>query len=162
MLRLVIIDSDRDFSERVVEEARFAGDVDVLAVLHDDEHALATVKRTGAHIALVRVASPSINGLEVIRRLHSETPHVKIFVSALPAEEKLLPKAVEMGAHYCIIRPFDIPTLLRRMRQFVAPGPAVLAADQEMQQRHVATLIAQWLDALGVPRHFKEIGRAHV
>lgn len=155
MMRLVIIDSDRDFTERVVEEARFAGDVDVVAVLHDDEHALATMKRTAAHLALVRVVSPAIDGLEVIRQLHDETPDVKIFVTALPAEEKLLPKAVELGAHYCIIRPFDIPTLLRRMRQFVATGPAALAINDETQHRHVTTIIAQWLDALGVPRHFK-------
>lgn len=155
MMRLVIVDSDRDFCERVVEEARLSGDIDVVAVLHGDEHAVETAQRCGANLVLVELSSPSVNGMRLVRRLRNATPAATIFVVASSAEEPLLGRAVELGAHYCIIRPFDVPTLLRRMRQFASPGPAPLAGDEESKQQQVVAAVAQWLDALGVPRHFK-------
>lgn len=155
MIRLVIVDTDRTFCERVSEEARLAGDIDVVAVLHDDRHAVTTIRRTAAQLVLLELAPPQVDGFEVLRRLRDEPSEPKIFVTAPSAEERLFARAVSQGAHYCIIKPFDMPTLLRRMRQFASTGPALLAADQESLRREVVTTIAGRLDSLGVPPHFK-------
>lgn len=155
MMRLVIVDSDRDFSAKVVEEARRTGDIDVAAVLHEDQGAVETVRRCGANLVLVQLSSPSVDGAALVRRLRKEAVPSTIFVMARAAEETLLTRTVELGADYCVIRPFDVPTLLRRMRQFARPGPAALAAGDEFEQEQVVTAIVQRLDALGVPRHFK-------
>ena len=60
-----------------------------------------------------------------------------------------------MGAHYCIVKPFDISTLLRRMRQFVPAGPPLLRANDESRRQQVESAVAERLHKLGVPRHFK-------
>lgn len=138
-----------------MEEARLAGDIDVVAVLHDDRHAMENIRRTAAHLVLLELAPPQVDGLELLRQLNDELPELKVFVTASSGDESLLARSVSLGAHYCIIKPFDVPTLLRRMRQFVSPGPALLSSDSESLQREVLTTVAGRLDSLGVPPHFK-------
>lgn len=155
MIRLVMVDSDRRFCERVVEEARLSGDIDVVAVLSEDATAVETVKRCSAQLVLSELASPSVDGIALVRRLRDEAPDVKIFVVGAASQEEELARAVELGAHYCFLRPFHIPTLLRRMRRWTSGGFPLLAANEESEQQQVVTAIARRLDKLGVPRHFK-------
>lgn len=155
MIRLVLIDSDRTFCERVAEEARLAGDIDVVAVLHDDQNAVETIRRNAAQLVLLELAAPHLDGFEVLKRLGGQSQYPKVFVTAQSANEQQFARALAMGAHYCIVKPFDIATLLRRVRQFVVTGPALLAADKETRQREVVMVIAGWLNELGVPPHFK-------
>lgn len=156
MIRLVMIDSDATFCERVRDEARVAGDIDVVAVLHDHRDAVTTVERLGAQLVLLELAPPAVDGFAVLEQLNSsKRPYPKIFVTGTSAHEQAFARAVASGADYCIMKPFDIGTLLRRVRQFVGTGPALLATDTESRQQQVVRVIADWLNELGVPPHFK-------
>ena len=155
MLRVLLLDPDRTFCERVSEEARLAGDIDIVAVLHDGREAVPKVRRSGAQLVLMELEPPGVDGFELLQRLCSEPPRPKIFVTAYASDESELARAVSLGAHYCIIKPFDIATLLRRMRQFAGSGPALLAAGEEARRREVLRVVAERLNRLGVPGHFK-------
>jgi len=155
MIRLVMIDSDRTFCSRVTEEARLAGDIDVVAVLHDDRNALPTIRRSAAQVVLLELAPPEVDGLQLLQHLCNDPSGPKIFVTGHSTDEGKLARAVSMGAHYCIVKPFDISTLLRRMRQFVPAGPPLLRANDESRRQQVESAVAERLHKLGVPRHFK-------
>ncbi|MFS8543745.1 MAG: sporulation transcription factor Spo0A, partial [Limnochordales bacterium] len=75
-------------------------------------------------------------------------------LTTVAAHEHLLSKALNLGADYCVIKPFDAKTLLERVRQLVEPD-GVSGRSRDAFQQAVLQEITRRLAELGVPPHFK-------
>ncbi|HEY8495684.1 MAG TPA: sporulation transcription factor Spo0A [Limnochordales bacterium] len=156
MIRLVVVDSNAAFCRAVQEEARQAGDIDVVAVAYDGEEGLRLIGEHAPHAVVLELFLPVVDGFGVLERLSNGSPRKrpKVLVTTVAAHEHLLNQALSLGADYCVIKPFDVRTLLLRVRQLVDPE-AALGARRDAAQQAILLEITRRLAELGVPPHFK-------
>ncbi|OUM99775.1 MAG: sporulation transcription factor Spo0A [Firmicutes bacterium ZCTH02-B6] len=155
MIRLVLVDSNAAFCHAIEEEARQAGDIDVVAVAHDGEAGYRLIGEHAPHAVVLELFLPQVDGFGVLERLNTQgvRKRPKILVTTVAAHEHLLSQALSLGADYCVIKPFDIQTLLLRVRQLVRPESVGVGHDGAQQA--LLLEITRRLADLGVPPHFK-------
>ena len=156
MVRLVVIDSNASFCRAIQEEARHAGDIDVVAVAHDGERGFQLISQHKPQAVVLELFVPVVDGFGVLERLNADPTLIRprVLMTTVAAHEHLLNQALLLGADYCVIKPFDIRTLLDRVRQLVRPG-AASGPDLDEQQQAILKEITRRLAELGVPPHFK-------
>jgi len=158
MIRVVVVDSNASFCDAIQEEARQSGDIDVVAVAHDGERGLRLISEHAPHAVVLELFLPVVDGFGVLERLShnngSPRKRPKILVTTVAAHEHLLSQALSLGADYCVIKPFDIRTLLLRVRQLVDPE-AALGPRRDAAQQAILMEVTRRLAELGVPPHFK-------
>lgn len=156
MVRLVVVDSNTSFCQRIQDEARLAGDIDVVAVAHDGALGYRHIREHAPHAVVLELFLPVLDGFGVLERLAKDppTPRPRVVLTTVAAYEHLLSKALNLGADYCVIKPFDAKTLLERVRQLVEPD-GVSGRSRDAFQQAVLQEITRRLAELGVPPHFK-------
>lgn len=97
-LRLLLVDDHamvREGLMRILE--RGGGDWQVRGAANAFE-ALAMVREGGVDIAIVDLSMPGMGGLDLIRRLHAEHPHLRVMVLSMHAEDQYAMRAFKAGA----------------------------------------------------------------
>lgn len=113
---VLVVDGDRDISRLVETNLRWQG-FSVL-VAHDGDEALRTVARQKPDLALVDARTPSVDGLELTRRLRADPlttalPIIMLAAGSLPVDRVV---GLTAGADDYLSKPFDTAELIARVR----------------------------------------------
>lgn len=120
MKRVLIIEDDRAVARGLVDNLRFEGlDVEHAAT---GEEGLDLLQRRAADVLLLDLMLPGISGFDVLRRLsrRRDMPRT-IVVSARDAETDVV-RALDLGAHDYVKKPFGLGELLARVRAQLRQG----------------------------------------
>src|SRR5262249_39672889 len=104
----------------------------------DGEEALARVREGGIHLVLLDLMLPTMDGLEVCRRLradHSDVYLPVIMLTAVATDEKRH-DGFAAGADDFIAKPFALHELLDRVQVWVHTRLRLEAAHARQQDRH--------------------------
>jgi DNA-binding response OmpR family regulator len=116
MYRVLVVEDNADINATLQEALRLAG-YDVVGALTGEE-ALVEIRQRRPHLVLLDQMLPDIDGLEICRRLRSESPTARlpiIFLTARASEDARV-KGLASGADDYIVKPFSMQELLLRVR----------------------------------------------
>ncbi|MGE5598579.1 MAG: sporulation transcription factor Spo0A, partial [Bacteroidota bacterium] len=116
--------------------------------------AIKLVKETQVDVLLLDMVMPNMDGLGVLERLrHSDLPHrPRVIIFTAFGQEDMTRKAVSYGAHYYIVKPFDLETLTRRIMEAAGEGePKIVKPPSAETEREVAEIMQR----LRIPAKFK-------
>ena len=125
-IKVIIADDNMDFVNTLTGYLQKEEDIEVLGVARDGEEACELIKQKEPDIAILDVIMPHLDGLGVLETLQtmqiSKMP-MCIMLSAV-GQDKITQKAINLGAEYYVVKPFDINLLIKRMRElkFYQPG----------------------------------------
>jgi DNA-binding NarL/FixJ family response regulator len=105
-----------------------AADIDVAGEAADAQQALALLRQQAFDVALVDITMPGMNGLDLLRHLHSDYPGMAVLMLSTYAEEIYAVRALQQGAAGYLTK--DAPTAVlvdavRRAaggRKYVSPS----------------------------------------
>jgi DNA-binding NarL/FixJ family response regulator len=105
-----------------------AADIDVAGEAADAQQALALLRQEAFDVALVDITMPGMNGLDLLRHLHSDYPGMAVLMLSTYAEEIYAVRALKQGAAGYLTK--DAPTAVlvdavRRAaggRKYVSPS----------------------------------------
>jgi DNA-binding NarL/FixJ family response regulator len=105
-----------------------AADIDVAGEAADAQQALALLRQQAFDVALVDITMPGMNGLDLLRHLHSDYPGMAVLMLSTYAEEIYAVRALKQGAAGYLTK--DAPTAVlvdavRRAaggRKYVSPS----------------------------------------
>jgi DNA-binding NarL/FixJ family response regulator len=105
-----------------------AGDIDVAGEAADAQQALALLRQEAFDVALLDITMPGMNGLDLLRHLHSDYPGMAVLMLSTYAEEIYAVRALKQGAAGYLTK--DAPTAVlidavRRAaggRKYVSPS----------------------------------------
>jgi DNA-binding NarL/FixJ family response regulator len=103
---------------RIVEET---GDMAVVAEASGGREAIEKVHATAPDVAVIDISMPDLDGLEVIRQLHSFYPEMPLLVLTMHEEDQYVIRAVEAGAMGYITKQ-SAPELLEKAIRKVFQG----------------------------------------
>ena len=114
MNHVLIIEDEVPVAEGLADNLRFEGFQVVVA--HSGEDGLRKLRRRACDLLLLDLMLPGMNGFEVLRELSTrqEIPRVLV-LSARDAEADIV-RALDLGAHDYVRKPFGLAELLARVR----------------------------------------------
>lgn len=168
-IQIVLADDNRDFCEILAEYLNKQEDMEVVAMAANGLEACDMIMDKAPDVAILDVIMPHLDGIGVLEKLSSvdmEKRPVYVMLSAV-GQDKITEKALNLGAEYYIIKPFDMETLITRIRQLkghhevIKNGP-VLTANTGAKKgnyapavRNLETEVTNVIHEIGIPAHIK-------
>lgn len=116
-IRVLIADDNREFVEILKEYINRQDDMHLVGVAYNGLEALDLIHNENPDIMILDIIMPHLDGLGVLERLHVETARPRVIILTAFGQENMTHRAVSLGADYYILKPFDLETLGKRIRQ---------------------------------------------
>ena len=171
-LKIVMVDDNKDFCNLIKEYLNKKDDMEVVGVGHDGIEGLELIKENDPDLLILDLIMPELDGIGVIEEIKEEEieQNFKIIILTAFGQEELTHKVVELGAHYYIMKPFDLSKLVKRIQQLteldeeitgeIKKGPITNkvesnTARKPVKNKNLKLRITELLHELGVPAHIK-------
>ncbi len=170
---ILIADDNQEFSQTLANYIHEQEDMEVIGIAKDGEEAVEMIANIMPDVALLDVIMPHLDGIGVLEKMNMMKNNKKpicIMLSAV-GQDKITQKAVNLGAEYYIVKPFDIELLIKRMRELknFVPGQNVnnfigkeikqryvdIPLNGEKNQENLEALVTNIIHEVGVPAHIK-------
>ncbi len=118
-LSILVADDNVDFANNLTNYIEKEDEMEVIGIAKDGLEAVEMIKNTEPDIAIIDVIMPHLDGLgvlEKINELNVEKKPLSIVLSAV-GQDKITSRALELGAQYYIVKPFDISLLIKRIKE---------------------------------------------
>lgn len=168
-IKIVIADDNREFCDILTTHINSQPDMEVVGIAIDGIDAMNKIRDNQPDIAIIDGIMPRLDGLGVLERLNKNTTvenshqPLTIILSAL-SQDKIVQKALDLGASYYMVKPFDMDALIERVRQLLQVKPATkttfastLSRPQPTgnQTYDLETKVTNILHEIGVPAHIR-------
>ncbi|HBE9707111.1 TPA: sporulation transcription factor Spo0A [Clostridioides difficile] len=169
-IKIVLADDNKDFCQVLKEYLSNEDDIDILGIAKDGIEALDLVKKTQPDLLILDVIMPHLDGLGVIEKLNTmDIPKMpKIIVLSAVGQDKITQSAINLGADYYIVKPFDFVVFINRIRELVSnrvtqvePKPRPVQETQMTRSDfvknvgNIETEITNIIHEIGIPAHIK-------
>ncbi len=125
-LSILVADDNADFAKNLSSYIEREEEMEVIGIAKDGVEAVEMIKNTKPDIAIIDVIMPQLDGLGVLERINEsnlEQKPLSIVLSAV-GQDKITARALELGAQYYVVKPFDINLLMRRIKELKYYKPA--------------------------------------
>jgi len=174
-IEVLLADDNREFTNLLSEYISEQSDMTVAGIAYNGEEVLSLLEeaRKVPDVLILDIIMPHLDGLGVLERLRelNISPMPKIIMLTAFGQENITQKAVQLGASYYILKPFDMEILANRIRQLVgnstvvsSSGMGSFAASSMISKSNVVPMakgknldanITSIIHEIGVPAHIK-------
>ena len=174
-ITVLIADDNQEFSMTLATYLKSQDDMAVIGRAKDGNEAVDMITNLTPDIVLLDVIMPHLDGIGVLEKLNmikmSKRP-ICIMLSAV-GQDKITRRAVELGAEYYVVKPFDIELLISRIRElknykptqannFISKDMAMtktqyidISSNTENKENNLEALVTNVIHEVGVPAHIK-------
>lgn len=166
-IRVLIVEDNKEMQEILKNFFDMTEDLVYCGSAYDGEEALVRMRELLPDIVLLDIIMPKLDGISVLENLR-ENPLEKmpcIIVTSALGQEKITGKAIQLGAEYYIMKPYNLSELHRRI-QFIYKKEEVLTENYSLKNpalERLDSIIIRNVMELGVPTNilgFKYIAEA--
>jgi two-component system response regulator (stage 0 sporulation protein A) len=173
-ISVVLADDNRELMEILREYIEKQADMRLVGKAYNGNDALALIETEKPDVVILDIIMPHLDGLSVLERLAELRFKTHIIVLTSFGQEAMTQRAVQMGADYYILKPFDLETLGKRIRQLTdsdGGGTTLTALPQVQRQKPVLAVspaeakktetrgldveVTKMIQFMGVPAHVK-------
>lgn len=118
-INVAIADDNQRTVEMMTELLEQESDIEVIASADNGEDALRIIKERQPDVVLLDIIMPKLDGIGVLEHLQNENLSKRpiiIMVSAM-GQENVCEEAMDLGASYFILKPFDLRTIIKQIKQ---------------------------------------------
>ena len=175
-ITVLIADDNPDFANNLTSYIEEDNELEIIAIARDGKEAVEMILNTQPDVVLLDVIMPHLDGIGVLEEINSA--HMRkfplcIMLSAV-GQERITQRALDLGAEYYIIKPFDITLLLQRIKQIRLYQPTQfknsninnvnreikasyieLSPESKKNQENLEALVTNVIHEVGVPAHIK-------
>ncbi|RSK27784.1 sporulation transcription factor Spo0A [Bacillus sp. HMF5848] len=162
-IKVCIVDDNRELVSLLQEFLSSQEDIEVVGVAYNGQDCLKLVSEKEPDVLVLDIIMPHLDGLAVLEKMRQtkeKQPNV-IMLTAF-GQEDVTKKAVDLGASYFVLKPFDMENLASQIRQ-VSGMVQNNKTHQQTQQYRAPEQKGKNLDAsitsiiheIGVPAHIK-------
>ena len=100
-------------------------DIEIVAEAENAQEALQLMRQQEFDVALVDIAMPGKNGLDLLKQIHGEKPKLAILILSMYAEEAYAIRAFKHGASGYLTKDSSVGTLVAAVRKVASGGKYV-------------------------------------
>ena len=159
-IRVLLADDNKEICEMVQGFLDKQSDMEVVHCVYDGTAAVDAIMEFVPDVAIIDGVMPKLDGLGVLEKIYDMVKKPICIILSEVAQEKITKKAIDLGADYYMVKPFDLEILTQRIRQLMEKG--VEAADESVVNARNADLqlnieqrVTNILHEIGVPAHIR-------
>lgn len=118
-ISVLIADDNNELCDLISESINSTGDMRVIATAGDGKTAVELIRELKPDVVLLDIIMPKLDGLGVLESM-ARWENVRrpvIIASTSVGSESIIIRAMELGADYYIMKPFEVSILITRIRQ---------------------------------------------
>lgn len=155
-----IVDDNRELVHIMKEFFNQEEDIEVIGVAHNGKECMTMLEELEPDILLLDIIMPLLDGIGVLEQLRSEKREHMPNVIMLTAfgQEEVMRKAVEYGASYFVLKPFDFENLADKIREVSGHekmNKPNIRKQSTNKKDNIETSITSIMHDIGVPAHIK-------
>ncbi len=169
-IKIAMADDNREFMNLMSEYFSDQEDIEIVGVAYNGVEMLEVLETEEPDIIILDIIMPRLDGLAVLEKIRMESLQTQAKVIMLTAfgQEEVTKRAVELGASFYILKPFEMDVLANRIRQLTsvassAPSAPMMSSNISQPKPNNKMTTARNLDAritniiheIGVPAHIK-------
>lgn len=165
-IKVCVVDDNRELVGLLEEYISAQEDMEVVGVAHNGQECLQLLQDKNPDVLVLDIIMPHLDGLGVLEKMRALTLEKSPNVIMLTAfgQEDVTKKAVDLGASYFILKPFDMENLVSNIRQVSGKASPILkrsnsssvrSSSPENKGRNLDANITSIIHEIGVPAHIK-------
>ena len=158
MLKVFIADDNREFCDLLIEYLEQQPDIDVVGKAYNGKEALDSIAKNPPDVLLLDIIMPHLDGLGVLEQVSQMKNRPKVIMLTAFGQEDITRKAVELGASYYILKPFNMDVLAERIR-LLGNGqisvPSVNGLVRPAKRTSLEADVTSIIHEIGIPAHIK-------
>ncbi|MCU9613822.1 sporulation transcription factor Spo0A [Caldibacillus lycopersici] len=164
-IKVCIVDDNKELTGLLKEYINDQEDMEVIGVSYNGQECMKMLEELTPDVLLLDIIMPHLDGLAVLEKLREKESAPNVIMLTAFGQEDVTKKAVELGASYFILKPFDMNHLANQIRQ--TSGKLVQSAQknsliyksltngEEIKAKNLDANITSIIHEIGVPAHIK-------
>lgn len=155
VIKILVADDNKDFCELLKEFLQHQDDFELVGIAQNGLEALELTREKTPDVLVLDVIMPHLDGIGVLEKLNDNyRDKPKVIMLTAFGQENITQRAVELGADYYILKPFDFSVLATRIRQ-LAGGLKVSQYISVAKPKNLDVAVTNIIHEMGVPAHIK-------
>ncbi|PAV29115.1 sporulation transcription factor Spo0A [Virgibacillus profundi] len=161
-ISVCLADDNKELIQLMGEYFDEQDDIEVIGTTYNGRDCVSMVEELEPDVLVLDIIMPHVDGLAVLNSLKGMDLKKKPNVIMLTAfgQEEVMKKAVDLGASYFILKPFDLDNLAEQIRQVQGSGSMFSsdshkATKKERKKQDLEASITNIIHEIGVPAHIK-------
>lgn len=166
-IKVCIADDNRELVNLLNEYISNQNDMEIVGNAFNGQECLELLKEKKVDVLILDIIMPHLDGIAVLEKMNELGLKKNVNVIMLTAfgQEDVTKKAVDLGAAYYILKPFDMETLINKIREvsgkkkdsFIQQSSASysLHKPKGKEELNLDALITNIIHEIGVPAHIK-------
>ncbi|WP_042223501.1 sporulation transcription factor Spo0A [Oceanobacillus manasiensis] len=159
-ISVCLVDDNRELVQLMEDYFEEQEDIEVIGTAYNGRDCLTMLEDLDPDVLILDIIMPHVDGLAVlntVRGMDGKKPNV-IMLTAF-GQEEVMKKAVDLGASYFILKPFDLDNLAEQVRQVQGsssmPSSSKKVVRKEKKKQDLEASITNIIHEIGVPAHIK-------
>ncbi|NMB45915.1 MAG: sporulation transcription factor Spo0A [Firmicutes bacterium] len=155
----MLVDDNKEFCALLQDWIAREPDLVCVGIVHDGRTAVRKIPELAPDVVILDLVLPHLDGLGVLEHMKRTGVTSKFLILSAFGADHFLETALRLGADSFVMKPFDPPILMQRIRE-ITDHSGVFKGRQHMltaQQKKaiIEDMIAQRITEIGIPAHYK-------
>lgn len=162
---MCVADDNRELVGLLTEYIHAQEDMEVVGSAYNGQECLDIIENTDPDILVLDIIMPHLDGLAVLSKLQEKQSRPKVIMLTAFGQEDVTKKAVQLGASYFVLKPFDMETLIKHIRDLKGQKQpmieqrdsnlSIAREENQSQEVNLSQSITNVIHEIGVPAHIK-------
>lgn len=159
--KILLADDNKEFCDLLEEFFSTQEDLEVVGKAHNGLEVLEKVQELNPDVVVLDIIMPNLDGLGVIEKLSNFDKKPRIIVLSAVGQDKITQRAINLGADYYVVKPFDLKILAERIRELdtgTTVQKTIKSSNPQTPKRKDTNLemeITNIIHEIGIPAHIK-------
>ncbi|WP_456274099.1 sporulation transcription factor Spo0A [Bacillus sp. AK031] len=160
-IKVCVVDDNRELVSLLEEYISSQNDMEVVGVAHNGQECLEMLDEVEPDVIVLDIIMPHLDGLAVLERIRERNVIPNVIMLTAFGQEDVTKKAVDLGASYFILKPFDMENLVSHIRQVSGKSNPIFKKSSssrsaaESKPKNLDASITSIIHEIGVPAHIK-------
>ncbi|MDQ0269383.1 sporulation transcription factor Spo0A [Cytobacillus purgationiresistens] len=163
-IKVCVVDDNRELVALLEEYISSQEDMEVVGLAHNGQDCLNIIEDIETDVLVLDIIMPHLDGLAVLEKMRemNKTSVPSVIMLTAFGQEDVTKKAVDLGASYFILKPFDMDNLASHIRQVSGKSSPIMRkpnssyrSQMESKPRNLDASITSIIHEIGVPAHIK-------
>lgn len=151
---LLVVDDDIRICEQLQEHLEYHEAIKSIEIAHDGLDGLRKLRNSRPDIILLDLIMPHVDGLGFLEQATKEglLENTKIIVASELSQDSIVQYAIQLGASFYMLKPYDIDSLVDRI-QVIVNNPNINKNGHVIDTSENNAYIVKYLIDSGIPVH---------
>lgn len=164
-IKILIADDNREFCGILKDYFNSERDFEIIDVCSNGMEVLDIVEKNNVDVLILDLIMPYMDGIGVLEKLNEAnlSKRPKVIILTAFGQENITQKAVQLGADYYILKPFNLQVLGERVRQVArdskirseSRGSVATLTIPQPAPKNLEVEVTKVIHEIGVPAHVK-------